>query len=140
MASYGTFDAGMWNGTACSVGVITNSTFSGFQVDVAQKTMSFNVTGAEGSTGFCRATIPNIIVENLWQDNYTVLLDGRPCPFNNWTDTTNTYIYINYTHSQHQIVMIPEIPSFFILPMLIIVTLLATIAHRRKRPKHQTGS
>jgi hypothetical protein len=54
---------------------MSNSTVSMFQVDVGQKTIGFNVTGAEGSAGFCRVTIPNIIVQNLWQGNYTVLVD-----------------------------------------------------------------
>jgi parallel beta-helix repeat protein len=140
MALYGTFDAGTWNGTTCSVGVMSNSTVSEFQVDVADKTIDFNVTGAEGSAGFCRVTIPNIIVQNLWHGNYTVLVDGKPWPFSNWTDTTNTYVYFSYTHSLHQVVIIPEIPSFLILPMLMTATLLATIASRRKRSKHQASS
>jgi parallel beta-helix repeat protein len=140
MASYGMFDAGTWNGTACSVGVMSNSTVSEFQVDVAQKTLSFNVTGAEGSAGFCRVTIPHIIVQNLWKGNYTVLVDGKPWLFTNWTDATSTYVYFNYTHSQHQTVIIPEFPSSLILPMLMIMTLLAIIASKRKWPKHQTGS
>ena len=139
MAPYGTYYASTWNGTTCSVGVMTNSAFSGFQVEVAQKTISFNVTSAEDSTGFCRVTIPNIIVQNLWQGNYTVLLDGKPWPFSNWTDASNTYVYFNYTHSQHQIAMIPELPSSLILPMLVTVTLLATIVSRRKWSKHQAG-
>jgi parallel beta-helix repeat protein len=140
MASYGMFDAGTWNETACSVGVMSNSTVSEFQVDVAQKTLSFNVTGAEGSAGFCRVTIPNIIVQNLWQGNYTLLVDGKPWLFTNWTDATSTYVYFNYTHSQHQTVIAPEFPSLLILPMLMILTLLAIVASRRKWPKHQTGS
>jgi parallel beta-helix repeat protein len=136
MAPYGMFDAGMWNGTACTVGVMSNSTVSAFQVDVAQETASFNVTGAEGSAGFCRVTIPNIIVQSLWQGNYTVLVDGERWPFSNWTDATNTYLYFNYTHSQHQTIIIPELPSLLTLPILMIMTLLAIIASRRKWSKH----
>jgi parallel beta-helix repeat protein len=139
MAPYGTFDAGTWNGTACSVGVMSNSTVSAFEVDVAQKTVGFNVTGAEGSAGFCRVTIPNIIVQDLWQGNYTLLVDGKTWPFSNWTDATNTYVYFNYTHSEHQTIIIPEFPSSLILPILMIVTLLAIVASRRKWPKHQTS-
>lgn len=131
MAAYGTFDAGTWNGTACTVGVVSNSTVSDFQVDVAQKTVSFNATGTGGSTGFCRVTIPNIIVQNLWQDNYTVLIDGKPWPFTNWTDTTNTYLYFNYTHSTEEITISPEFPSFLILPLFMIATLLAVIVYRK---------
>lgn len=132
MAPYSTFDAGTWNGTAYNVGFVTNSTVSNFEVDAVQKAISFNVTGSEFTTGFCRVAIPNIIVQDLWQGNYTVLLNGEPWTFRNWTDTANTYLYINYTHSEHQIVIIPEFPSTIILPLLMITTLLAVIIHKRK--------
>jgi parallel beta-helix repeat protein len=126
------FDAGTWNGVAYNVDVISNSTVSNFQVDAVQKTISFNVTGGEGSAGFCRLTIPNLIVQELWQGNYTVLLNGVPWPFRNWADTTNTYIYINYTHSQHQIVIIPEFPHAMILPLLIALAMIAVMFAKKK--------
>jgi parallel beta-helix repeat protein len=133
MAPYAMFNVGTWNGTACSVGVMSNSTVSAFQVDVAQKTISFNVTGAEGSTGFCRVTIPSVIVQNLWQGNYTLLLDGKLWSFTNWTDTTNTYVYFNYTHSTDEITISPEFPSFLIPALFMIATLPAVIVYKRKR-------
>jgi hypothetical protein len=133
MAPCSMFDSGTWNGTTCNVSVMSNSTVSEFKVNVAQRTIGFNVTGAEGSTGFCRVTIPNIIVQNLWQGNYTILVDGEPWPFTNWTDTTNTYVYFNYTHSQHQTVIIPEFPPYLILPLFMMATLLAAFVLKRKR-------
>jgi parallel beta-helix repeat protein len=127
------FDAGTWNGEAYSVDIVSNSTLSDFKLNVTQKTLSFNVTGIEGKAGFCRITIPNAIVEDLWHGNYTVLLNGEPWPFRNWTDTTNTYIYINYTHSEHEIVIIPEFTSTIILPLFTLTTLIATILLKKKR-------
>jgi parallel beta-helix repeat protein len=129
-------------GHFCEVTVISNSTISGFFAPIWLEhpeiiTLTFNVTGTEGSTGFCRVTIPNVIIQNLWQGNYTVLVDGEPWPTTNWTDTTNTYIYFNYTQSEHQTVIIPELPSPLILPILMIMTLLAIVASRRKWSKHQ---
>ena len=135
MAPFTTFDAGTWNGTAYNVNVISNSTASNFQLNTIQKTTSFNVSGVEGTAGFCRITIPNIIVQELWNGNYTVLLNGEPCPFRNWTDTTNTYIYINYTHSQHQIAIIPEFPSVLFLPLLLVSTLGAVVLSKKRRQK-----
>jgi len=125
-------DAGAWNGVACSVDIISNSTLSGFKLDVAQKTVSFNVTGVEGMAGFCRITIPNIIIENLWQDNYTVLLNGEPWFFRNWTDATNTYIYINYTHSEHEITIIPEFPTWTSILLIITVLTFAIAIYKRR--------
>ena len=127
------FDAGTWDETAYHVNLITNSTASNFQLNTTQKTISFNVTGTKGTAGFCRVTIPNIIVQDLWQGNYTVLFNGESCPFRNWTDATNTYIYINYTHSEHEIIIIPEFPSTIILPLFTLTTLIATVLLKKKR-------
>ena len=136
---FNVFDAGIWDGTAYNVDVVSNSTVSNFQVDTFQKTISFNVTGSESTAGFCRVTIPNIIVQDLWQDNYTVLLDGESWPFSNWTDTINTYIYLNYTHSEHEVAIIPEFPLAIILPLFIILSMLIVMfANRKIRKKHKT--
>jgi hypothetical protein len=135
VGSINVFDAGIWDGTAYNIDAISNSTVSNFQVDAVQKTISFNVTGVEETEGFCRVTIPHIIVQDLWQDNYTVLLNGEPWPFRNWTDPTYTYIYINYTHSQHEIVIVPEFPSAILLPLFMILSMLAVVFAKRKIPR-----
>jgi len=132
------FDAGTWNGTAYNVDVVTNSTVSNFKLNTTEKTISFNVTGLEFTAGFCRVTIPNIIVQDLWQGNYTVLLNGEPLPFRNWTDPIYTYIYINYTHTEHEIIIIPEFPSTMILLVLMLTTLIAiTLLKKKRRTKPQ---
>jgi parallel beta-helix repeat protein len=136
MAPFNTFDAGTWNGTAYNIDVISNSTVSNFQLDASQKTISFNVTGSEFTTGFCRVTIPNLIVQELWQGNFTVVLNGKPWPFRNWTDTGNTYIYINYTHSEHQIIIIPEFPSAIVFPLFMIFTLVAFVLRKKRGMGH----
>ena len=137
MAPISIFEAGVWNETEYFVDVISNSTVSDFNINVTEKTLSFNVTGIEGAAGFCRITIPNIIVQDLWQGGYTVLFNGEPWPYRNWTDATNTYIYVNYTHSEHQIVIIPEFPSITtLLLMLIVISIIASVKRKvlRKFP------
>lgn len=136
VASISVFDAGVWNGTICNVDIVTNSTVQNFQVDTDKKTVSFNVSGIDGTAGFCRITIPNTIVQELWHGNYTILLNGEPWSFKNWTDATNTYILINYTHSEHKITIIPELPSTLTLATFMLTTLIATTLWKTKR-KHQ---
>jgi len=131
MGPFNTFDASVWNGVAYNVDVVSNSTVSNFQLDTAQRTISFNVSGVEDTAGFCRITIPNIIVEDFWQGNYTVLLNGEPWPFRNWTDATSTYVYVNYTYSEHQIIIIPEYPSAITM-LLLLTVLFITIPVKRK--------
>ncbi|MEM3722510.1 MAG: NosD domain-containing protein [Candidatus Bathyarchaeia archaeon] len=134
------FDAGTWDGMPCNIDIISNSTVSDFQFNIDQKMISFNVTGLEYASGFCRITIPNIIVQELWQGNYTVLLNGEPCSFRNWTDASNTYIYVNYTHSEHQIIIIPEFPlSTIMLPLLnVLLTIAIIFTNKIKKKGHNT--
>jgi len=137
MGPFSTFDAGTWNETLYSVNVISNSTVSKFHLDTAEKMINFNVTGENG-LGFCRVTIPNVIVQSMWHDNYTVFLNGDPCPFQNWTDTENTYIYFTYQHSEHEVTIIPEFPSTMILPLFMVLTMLAIVLKRRFPRKLET--
>jgi len=130
------FDADTWNGVTYNANVMSNSTVSKFQLNVAQKMMSFNVTG-EAGLGFCRVTIPNVIVQDLWHGNYTILLNGDPWPFKNWTDTENTYIYFTYQHSEHEVTIMPEFPSLILPLFMVFTTLIILLVKRRlhKKPK-----
>lgn len=131
-ASFRTFNIAVWNATSYDVGVMTNSTLSGFLVDVNEKMISFNVSGVEGTTGFCRVALPNSFVRELWQNNYTVLLNGESWVFKNWTDAINTYIYLNYTYSEHKVEIIPEISPVISLPFLMLTTLIATMLLKKQ--------
>lgn len=131
------FEAGTWSGTSCDIHVISNSTISNFRLNKTQKTISFNVTGPDHTTGFCRITTPNIIVQDLWQNNYTILIDGKqPLTTRNWTEGTCTYIHFTYLHSEHKIIIIPEFLAIIILPLFMTITLCTVISRRRKiRPQ-----
>ena len=143
------FDVGTWNGTAYNVDVVSNSTVSNLQVDIANRTISFNVTGPESTYDFCRVTIPNVIVQSLWHGNFTVLIDNEEWLFTNWTDSTNTYVYVNYTHSEHEVMIMPEFPSPVTVWLFATVLTVAVALSKRRasrklhllirvcpRPKH----
>jgi parallel beta-helix repeat protein len=131
MAPFNDFSVGTWNGVACSVDVISNYTVSGLSVEMTQKAISFRVIG-QAEAGFCRVTIPNVIVQELWGGNYTVLLNDEPCSLSDWTDTRNTYIYVNCTGSTHELSIIPEYTSVLILS-LFMLTMPIALFLRRKR-------
>ena len=128
------FNAGTWDGITCHIDISSNSTVSNFQLNTTLKTITFNVTGKTG-LGFCRVTIPNIIIQDLWQGNCTVLVDEQP-PSNirNWTDTENTYIYFTYQHSTHEVRIIPEFSHTLILLLFMIATLIVATVCRTQRP------
>jgi len=129
------FEAGVWNETSQAICITCNSTISNFQINKTQKTISFNVTGPDYTVGFCRVTIPNIIIQELWQNNYTVLVDGNlPLMTNNWTDSTYIYMYFTYLHSEHEVIIIPEFPVATILTLFVIITLCAVVLMKKIKP------
>jgi parallel beta-helix repeat protein len=143
MAPISTFDAGTWNEIEYFVDVVSNSTVSGFQFDVDQKNVSFNVTGDDGTAGFCRVTIP---VDLLWvDDGWTITVgDQSITDYRIIPDGGFAYLYFSYNHSTQTLIIqgthvIPEFPTNLILPLFIATTLAVAIIYRKKQiPKLKT--
>jgi hypothetical protein len=79
----------------------SNSTVYGLTFDNATATLSFNVTGPTGTTGYVKATIAKNILLN--GDQLQAYMDGKTL---NYTITSagDSWIYcFNYHHSTHQI-------------------------------------
>jgi len=119
-----------------SVTVISNSTISGFVAPIWIEHpevifLEFNVSGAEGSNGFCRVSFPTAMMNGT----YHVSLNGTEIPYTllPCSDANTSYLYFNYTHSTQEVIIIPEFLSFLILPLFFTATLLANITYRRKR-------
>jgi len=134
MAPIMIFDAGIWEWTQYNVFVISNSTASEFSFNPKDALIQFNVIGETGTTGFCNVTIPKGLLraEGTW----TVLADDNPIiPAVN-EDASNTYIYFTYNHSTKTVEIIgtgaiPEFPSWIILPLFLIATLIVTLVRKR---------
>jgi parallel beta-helix repeat protein len=126
-----------FNATAeLHVNPISNSTITDFQFDGTA--IRFNVTGEEGTAGFCRICVP----KELMSEPYHVFINGteilpppQPLPCSN---STHNYLYFNYTHSTQEVIIIPEYPSFLVMPLFMMVTLLAAIVSKKKRINHRS--
>jgi parallel beta-helix repeat protein len=136
-----------------AVDFVSNSSISDFSfnlslIDVGplEAILTFNVSGDSDTDGFLRVCIPKALING----SYVVKFNGEvitnttypqvrelPC-----SNETYEYLYINYTHSKHRIEVsgtttIPEFPSFLILPLFMIATLLAVIVYKRKHTVRQ---
>jgi len=117
--------------------LISNSTISNFFVGFwiehpEYRGIDFNVAGETGY-GFCRLCIP----KSLMAPPYTVTIDNGQTPVTYYNETlfdngTHRWIYFAYLHSEHQVEIIPEFPSFLILPLFMIATLLAVIVYEKR--------
>jgi parallel beta-helix repeat protein len=140
MGPFGTFDAGTWNNTLYRVDIVSNSTITDFNFDPyvsPYPTLSFSVTGINGSTGFCRVTIPKGLMWVNTLDEWTIRVNGTL--MQHYINETGgyTYIYFNYPHSREtvQIQSTGAVPEFqpLMLALLVIATLVGAIFFKKKQ-------
>jgi parallel beta-helix repeat protein len=124
------------------VDLISNSSISSIEFSLlnsSQAKLKFNVTGENGTQGFCRICIPKELING----SYVVTFDGEAImePLSRILPSSNdtyTYLYISYTHSQHMIEItgttaIPEFALLMIPALIVIYGLLVATVCRRKR-------
>jgi len=140
-APFKSFEAGVWDGTAYNVDIVSNSTVSDFKFDSDNKSISLKVTGDNGTVGFCRVAIPKSL---LWADDgWTIFVDNQLITdYTKFEDENNTYLYFTYTHSTKTVTIkgthvIPEYPSTIILTIFMLTTTVLVALTRNKRLKYR---
>jgi parallel beta-helix repeat protein len=134
MSPINVFDAGVWEWTPYSVFVLSNSTVSNFSFSPENALIQFDTEGENGTTGFCRVTVPKGLLNT--EDKWTVLVDGvSVVPIVN-EETTNTYLYFTYNHSTKTAEIIgtdaiPEFPSWIFLSLFLTATFVGVIVKKR---------
>jgi parallel beta-helix repeat protein len=118
------------------VDVVSNSTVEYFEYFESNSTIKMYVSGEEGF-GFCRVSIPHVLMN---VSSISVIIDDglTPVLYPNYTlydNGTHRWIYFAYQHSIHEIDITPEFPSFLILPLFMIATLLAVVIYRKRTVK-----
>jgi len=124
------------------VNVISNSTITGFEFIESNSTIRMQVSNSTPTQdfGFCRIGIPHSIMD---VSNISAIVDDGETQvlYPNFTlrdsgisidNETYRWIYFAYRHSTHEVIIAPEFPTFLILPLFMIATLLAVIAYKRK--------
>ena len=131
---------GMFHSFTTSLGsdltVISNSTVEGFEYIESNSTIKISVSNKTASQkfGFCRACISHALMN---PNEISVIIDDGQTPvlYHNYAlydNETYRWIYFAYEHSTHEIVIVSEFSSVFILLCLIVATLLIVIVYRRK--------
>jgi hypothetical protein len=134
--------------TTFDVQTLSNSTITvspAFDIDVpgSKARVFFNVTGRTGTAGYINVSIPKALldIQTPWPIWWVVVDSANatiPVPV---TNTTYTFIYIPYTHSEHTIQIwgnkyIPEFPTISLLLLMLFITAAMFIFVRKvhKRP------
>jgi len=93
-----------WNKEIYPVTVVSNSTVTDLDFSQPLKQISFNITGPNGSAGFCNITIPKALLWSETPEDWQIKIDGTPITdFTVTENQTHTSLYFTYIHSTHQI-------------------------------------
>ena len=124
MAPISEFDAYTENDTSYSIDIVSNSTVSAFSFNPNEGAfLGFNVIGEDGTTSFCRVTIPK---ELLWVENgWTVMVGDEQVDYMLASDEAHDYLYFMYHHSIRVVKIIgthviPEFPTATTLFVVMI--------------------
>ena len=136
MAPVTIFEAGMWEWKQYYVDVISNSTVYNFSFNPLEGALvRFTVSGEDGTAGFCRVTIPKGLLDS--DGDWLVSVGGELA---DWSivgeDSENTVLYFTYSHSSKTIEIegtsvIPEFPSWAILPILLIAGIAVILVKKK---------
>jgi hypothetical protein len=125
-----------WQSFNWSLIAESNSTLSESDFDQPNKALNFNVTGADGTSGFTTLAIPIGLLRASLGD-WTVLVDDSQVMPLTGANATHSFVFVNYTHSTHQIRImgteaVPEPTRLAILmPLLLIIAFVIIAAKRR---------
>jgi len=111
----------------------SNSIVRLVEFDPAHRLIIFEIEGATGIMGFCNISIPLSLMWPL--DSFRVFIDGEPADFQIVANETHAFIYVEYTHSVHYLVIISEdaLPEFSNVIAFATLMLLATVVILKKR-------
>ncbi|MGB8781206.1 MAG: hypothetical protein WCD81_11245 [Candidatus Bathyarchaeia archaeon] len=132
-----------YRGGTYPIPIFTNSTVTNFAFDASAKQITFNVTGPADTLGFCNVTIPRNLLNATALSDWVVVLDGKTLTSEEFNITQNddyVFVYLNYTHSEHQIsiigtVVLAEFQPDILPLVLAISTLIAAIVTFKQRRK-----
>ena len=135
----------MWSGTyresfvdgewvSFYIGVISNSTEVGpvllVPMDTEGDALKCNVSGPDGTMGFCRVTLPHPLLDppyNVTVNGFQIIHDTV------FENDTLSIIYFTYPHSTKEVVIVPEFQAFMILPLFMIASLFTVVVRRKGR-------
>jgi hypothetical protein len=103
----------------------SNSTVYALAFSNETSTLSFNVTGPSGTTGYVKASIPKSLLTN--GENLQAYLDGKQLNYSMAAFDDSWVFTFNYTHSTHQISLHLESSSPQTLPVGNEVILFAIV-------------
>jgi hypothetical protein len=117
--------------------VESNSSTSGLSYDEANQSVRFSVEGPSGTKGYAQITVPKSLAVDTAK--MMVYVDDSETSFETSSRDGSWVLAIEYTHSEHRVVVdldftpVPEYPALIVMPLLMVMLLLAVVASRKTR-------
>jgi len=94
--------------------------------------LEFTAVIPKGTVGFCRIDIPRVLIDGPY---HVFTLGGNFTPTElPISNSSHAFLYFTFNHSG-PVIIVPEFPSFLILPLFFIATLLAVTFYKRRQTK-----
>ena len=128
-----------WTGITDNVTTVTNATLvpSSMTFNNNTYTLSFNLTGTEGTTGYVNVTVPTDLISlNKTTDLWNVTVNGTSVTPIISSNATDTFFYITTTFSTVPITIqgtLPEFTALMMIPLLATATMVAIVFRKRRR-------
>lgn len=118
-----------------NVTIFSNLAFSNFHRNATINALEFDagtLLTQSASNSFLNLTIPNELVTG----QIDVLVNGSSIFFEQTANATHHSVWFDWVGTNYIAdIVLPEFPSFLILPLFLIATLLAVIVYRRKHTR-----
>jgi len=128
------------DGQQFTVTTFSNASISNIALNIEEKALIFNLTGFEGTIGYCNITIPKTLISCDSHSGWQLYIDENPiADFLVADNDTHTSIYFTYALSSHQVKLvgqqiIPEFLSWHSLTLLIITISIAIVLRKIVKP------
>lgn len=117
----------------------SNCTIFDIKFNNTKKMISYDIASQTGTIGFCNVTIPKQLLRENVTSSWKVKLNGTDIPFTSTDNVTHSFIYFNVMYAGMSMIeiigteVIPEFPTWMMLPVLMILTLLAIVLRKKRK-------
>jgi parallel beta-helix repeat protein len=122
-------------GRSYSVGVVSNSSVSGFEYDLVERQVRFTAKGDDGTLGFSRVSVPGELLQLSDSDNVAFLVNEEvSVSLGKWVDESHVYWYLSYVNVSNR-TWFSQLSVVLVVFVLMIAVVLAVFRRRRKAIK-----
>lgn len=125
------------NARVYSVAFVSNSTITELQFNTAERRISFNAIGLNGTAGFCRVAVSTDFLNEFESDKLAFLVNGEePVMARQWSVELYVFWYLSFANKPYQTPFDPLFVLAFLLFLILAGAAFGVFWKRRARSKY----